>query len=43
MRAADSGLDRAACLEATTAFLIGLWHSGFDPRRLLPPYAAATA
>lgn len=37
------GLDRAAYLEATTAFLIGLWHSGFDPRRLLPPFAAATA
>ncbi|MCX5139229.1 NADPH-dependent F420 reductase [Streptomyces sp. NBC_00338] len=37
------GLDRAAYLEATTAFLIGLWHSGHDPRTLLPPFAAATA
>uniref|UniRef100_A0AAU3H2B1 NAD(P)-binding domain-containing protein n=1 Tax=Streptomyces sp. NBC_01401 TaxID=2903854 RepID=A0AAU3H2B1_9ACTN len=37
------GLDRAAYLEATTAFLIGLWHSGHDPRTLLPPFDVATA
>lgn len=37
------GLDRAAYLEATTAFLIGLWHSGHDPRTLLPPFEAVTA
>ncbi|MFD8689634.1 NADPH-dependent F420 reductase [Streptomyces sp. NPDC059651] len=37
------GLDRAAYLEATTAFVIGLWHSGHDPRTLLPPFEAATA
>ncbi|MEV7400595.1 NAD(P)-binding domain-containing protein [Streptomyces sp. NPDC091267] len=37
------GLDRAAYLEATTAFLIGLWHCGHDPRTLLPPFEAATA
>ncbi|MGW1319119.1 NADPH-dependent F420 reductase [Streptomyces sp. NPDC002426] len=37
------GLDRAAYLEATTAFLIGLWHSGHDPRSLLPPFEAVTA
>ncbi|BFP56301.1 NADPH-dependent F420 reductase [Streptomyces griseus] len=34
------GLDRAAYLETTTAFLIGLWHSGHDPRTLLPPLTA---
>ncbi|MFF5898554.1 NADPH-dependent F420 reductase [Streptomyces argenteolus] len=37
------GLDRAAYLEATTAFLIGLWHTGHDPRTLLPPFEAVTA
>ncbi|MFD0025139.1 NADPH-dependent F420 reductase [Streptomyces sp. NPDC058382] len=37
------GLDRAVYLETTTAFLIGLWHSGHDPRTLLPPFEAATA
>lgn len=37
------GLDRAGYLETTTAFLIGLWHSGHDPRTLLPPFHAATA
>ncbi|MFD6276504.1 NADPH-dependent F420 reductase [Streptomyces sp. NPDC060209] len=37
------GLDRAAYLEATTAFLIGLWHSGHDPRTLLPPFESVTA
>ncbi|MFD5872424.1 NADPH-dependent F420 reductase [Streptomyces sp. NPDC060322] len=37
------GLDRAAYLEATTAFLIGLWHSGHDPRTLLPPFDVVTA
>jgi 8-hydroxy-5-deazaflavin:NADPH oxidoreductase len=37
------GLERAAYLEATTAFLIGLWHAGHDPRTLLPPPDAATA
>ncbi|MFE9727134.1 hypothetical protein ACFYQ5_26930 [Streptomyces sp. NPDC005794] len=40
---ASSGLDQAAYLEATTAFLIGLWHSGHDPRTLLPPFEVATA
>ncbi|HEY9374891.1 NADPH-dependent F420 reductase [Streptomyces sp.] len=33
-------LERADLLEATTAFLIGMWHSGRDPRTLLPPPAA---
>ncbi|MFF8609374.1 NADPH-dependent F420 reductase [Streptomyces sp. NPDC015346] len=33
-------LARADLLEATTAFLIGLWHSGHDPRTLLPPPSA---
>lgn len=37
------GLDRAVYLETTTAFLIGLWKSGDDPRAMLPPFAAATA
>ncbi|MFE5245336.1 MULTISPECIES: NADPH-dependent F420 reductase [unclassified Streptomyces] len=37
------GLDRAAYLEAATAFLIGLWHSGHDPRTLLPPFDVVTA
>ncbi|MFD3609501.1 NADPH-dependent F420 reductase [Streptomyces atroolivaceus] len=37
------GLDRAAYLEAATAFLIGLWHSGHDPRTLLPPFEVVTA
>ncbi|MBH5334765.1 NAD(P)-binding domain-containing protein [Streptomyces pactum] len=31
------GLDRAGLLEATTAFLIGLWVGGHDPRTMLPP------
>ncbi|MET9426122.1 NAD(P)-binding domain-containing protein [Streptomyces sp. NPDC003036] len=30
------GLERAGLLEATTAFLIGLWLSGQDPRAMLP-------
>ncbi|MFJ2177773.1 NADPH-dependent F420 reductase [Streptomyces sp. NPDC087851] len=34
------GLDRADQLEAMTAFLIGLWHTGQDPRPMLPPFAA---
>ncbi|MEV4880596.1 NADPH-dependent F420 reductase [Streptomyces cyaneofuscatus] len=34
------GLERAAYLETTTAFLIGLWHTGHDPRTLLPPLTA---
>ncbi|MGW2017455.1 NADPH-dependent F420 reductase [Streptomyces sp. NPDC001927] len=33
-------LGRADLLEAATAFLIGLWHAGHDPRTLLPPPAA---
>ncbi|MBT2442653.1 NAD(P)-binding domain-containing protein [Streptomyces sp. ISL-36] len=33
-------LAHADLLEAATAFLIGLWHSGHDPRTLLPPPAA---
>ncbi|MFF3318551.1 NADPH-dependent F420 reductase [Streptomyces sp. NPDC003035] len=33
-------LARADLLEAATAFLIGLWHSGHDPRLMLPPPAA---
>lgn len=43
LRSCVGGLDRAAYLEATTAFLIGLWRSGHDPRTLLPPFEAATA
>ncbi|NYI03485.1 NADPH-dependent F420 reductase [Allostreptomyces psammosilenae] len=34
-------LDRAGLLEATTAFLIALWHSGVDARTLLPPLTHA--
>ncbi|MYX12758.1 NAD(P)-binding domain-containing protein [Streptomyces sp. SID8374] len=30
----------AAYLETATAFLIGLWHAGHDPRTLLPPLTA---
>ncbi|KIF73747.1 NADP oxidoreductase [Streptomyces sp. 150FB] len=37
------GLERADQLEAATAFLIGLWKTGQDPRAMLPPYEAATA
>lgn len=37
------GLERADQLEAATAFLIGLWQTGQDPRTMLPPYEAATA
>ncbi|WP_327237342.1 NAD(P)-binding domain-containing protein [Streptomyces sp. NBC_01317] len=33
---------RADQLEATTAFLISLWKTGQDPRRMLPPLAAVT-
>ncbi|MFD7325074.1 NADPH-dependent F420 reductase [Streptomyces sp. NPDC059875] len=33
-------LGRADLLEAATAFLIGLWHAGQDPRTMLPPPAA---
>ncbi|MDT9691567.1 NAD(P)-binding domain-containing protein [Streptomyces sp. P9(2023)] len=33
-------LHRADLLESATAFLIGLWHAGQDPRTLLPPPAA---
>ncbi|MEU8528742.1 MULTISPECIES: NADPH-dependent F420 reductase [Streptomyces] len=33
-------LARADLLEATTAFLIGFWHAGRDPRTMLPPPAA---
>ncbi|MFJ2651417.1 NADPH-dependent F420 reductase [Streptomyces sp. NPDC087420] len=33
---------RADQLEATTAFLISLWKTGQDPRRMLPPFAAVT-
>ncbi|MFF7364487.1 NAD(P)-binding domain-containing protein [Streptomyces sp. NPDC008125] len=37
------GLERADQLEAVTAFLIGLWKSGHDPRTLLPPFEVVTA
>ncbi|MBT2398966.1 NADPH-dependent F420 reductase [Streptomyces sp. ISL-100] len=40
---AAGGLDRAVYVETATAFLIGLWVNGEDPRRMLPPLAAATA
>ncbi|MGW0311665.1 NADPH-dependent F420 reductase [Streptomyces flavidovirens] len=40
---AAGGLDRAVYLETATAFLVGLWMNGEDPRRMLPPFAAATA
>ncbi|MFD9648170.1 hypothetical protein ACFWWN_32450 [Streptomyces sp. NPDC059082] len=33
-------LAHADLLEAATAFLIGLWTSGRDPRAMLPPPAA---
>lgn len=31
------GLDRAGLLEATAAYLIGLWFGGHDPRATVPP------
>lgn len=31
------GLDRAGYLEATAAFVIGVWFAGGDPRTVLPP------
>ncbi|MEV3930863.1 MULTISPECIES: hypothetical protein [unclassified Streptomyces] len=37
------GLDRAAYLESATAFLVGLRHSGHDPRTLPPPFHVVTA
>lgn len=35
------GLAWADLLEAATAFLIGLWQTGQDPRAMLPPFALA--
>ncbi|MGI8307629.1 NADPH-dependent F420 reductase [Saccharopolyspora hattusasensis] len=35
-------LERAALLEATTAFLIGLWFGGVDTQAMLPPHKYAT-
>lgn len=35
------GLERAALLEASAAFMIGLWVSGIDARSALPPLAYA--
>nr|WP_055505611.1 NAD(P)-binding domain-containing protein [Nonomuraea pusilla] len=34
------GLDRAALLEATAAFVIGLWFAGADAQAILPPLTA---
>ncbi|RFS85839.1 NADP oxidoreductase [Actinomadura spongiicola] len=31
------GLDRAGLLEATAAFVVGLWFAGQDPTAMLPP------
>ncbi|TDC10054.1 hypothetical protein E1265_31705, partial [Streptomyces sp. 8K308] len=33
------GLDRAGLLEATAAYLIGLWFAGVDARTVVPPLA----
>ncbi|MFE2722259.1 NADPH-dependent F420 reductase [Kitasatospora sp. NPDC059327] len=35
------GLDRAGLLEATAAFMIGLWFAGRDAQAVLPPLAYA--
>ncbi|MFG1701053.1 NADPH-dependent F420 reductase [Nonomuraea sp. NPDC049309] len=37
------GLDRATLLEATAAFVIGLWFGGADAQAILPPLAASGA
>ncbi|MFI7703644.1 NADPH-dependent F420 reductase [Nonomuraea sp. NPDC049480] len=37
------GLDRAWQLEATAAFVIGLWFGGADAQAILPPLAASGA
>ncbi|SDM20020.1 NADPH-dependent F420 reductase [Nonomuraea jiangxiensis] len=37
------GLDRAVLLEATAAFMIGLWFSGADAQAVLPPLAHSGA
>jgi 8-hydroxy-5-deazaflavin:NADPH oxidoreductase len=37
------GLARAGLLEATTAFLVGLWTAGEDPLTMLPPSGVVTA
>ncbi|GAB2955739.1 NADPH-dependent F420 reductase [Nonomuraea fastidiosa] len=37
------GLDRAMLLEATAAFVIGLWFGGADAQAILPPLAASGA
>ncbi|MFI6923292.1 NADPH-dependent F420 reductase [Nonomuraea spiralis] len=37
------GLDRAAQLEATAAFVIGLWFGGADAQAILPPLAGSGA
>ncbi|WP_113691227.1 NADPH-dependent F420 reductase [Amycolatopsis albispora] len=39
--AAGGGLARAGLLEATAAFVIGLWRGGADARAILPPLAYA--
>lgn len=40
---ADGGpLERAALLEATTAFMIGLWFGGVDAQAMLPPQKYGT-
>ncbi|MFC4117549.1 NADPH-dependent F420 reductase [Nonomuraea zeae] len=35
------GLDRATLLEATAAFVIGLWFGGADAQAILPPLASS--
>ncbi|WP_371825889.1 NADPH-dependent F420 reductase [Nonomuraea turcica] len=37
------GLDRARLLEATAAFVIGLWFGGADAQAILPPLASSGA
>ncbi|GAB2919248.1 NADPH-dependent F420 reductase [Streptomyces mayteni] len=37
------GLDRAGLLEATAAYLIGLWFAGVDARTVVPPLASDDA
>ncbi|MEV0998040.1 NAD(P)-binding domain-containing protein [Nonomuraea sp. NPDC050202] len=37
------GLERAALLEATAAFMIGLWFGGADAQAVLPPLASSGA
>ncbi|MFF0612107.1 NADPH-dependent F420 reductase [Nocardia tengchongensis] len=40
---AAGGLGRARYLEATAAFVVGLWFTGYDARAMFPPFESAFA